>query len=46
MYFFRKNLHLWGVFGINVIQKKHFFLGKVKLIRIIVKKVFLFELKI
>jgi hypothetical protein len=46
MYFFCKKLDLWEVFGFNAKQKKQLFLGKVKIIRIKVKKVFLFKLKI
>ena len=46
MCFFCKKLDLWKVFGFNVKQKKALFFGKVKIIRIKVKKVFLFKLKI
>jgi hypothetical protein len=46
MCFFCKKLYLWEVFGFNVNQKMPLFFGKVKIIRIKVKKVFLFKLKI
>jgi hypothetical protein len=46
MCFFCKKLDLQEVFGFNVKQKKLLFLGKVKIFRIKVKKVFLFKLKI
>jgi hypothetical protein len=46
MYFFCKKLDLWKVFGFNVKQKKSLLSGKVKIIRIKVKKVFLFKVKI
>jgi hypothetical protein len=46
MCFFCKKLYLSEVFGFNAKQKKALFFGKVKIIRIKVKKVFLFKLKI
>jgi hypothetical protein len=46
MFIFCKKLYLWEVFGFNAKQKKPLFFGKVKINRIKVKKVFLFELKI
>jgi len=46
MCFFSKKPDLWEVFSFNAKQKKPLFLGKVKIIRIKVKKVFLFKQKI
>ena len=46
MYFFCKKPYLTEVFGYNAIEKQPLFFGKVKLIGIKVKKVFLFKLKI
>lgn len=46
MCFFSKKLDLTEVFGFNAKQKNQLFFCKVKIIRIKVKKVFLFKLKI